>query len=88
MGLQDAIGRALGVPGIMTVIFTSTCSRPQRALAGRRPLLTSLAAQQPATLAVYLGSAVISGIIIATHWFQVIPSSLSPPFWCCSWGCI
>lgn len=54
MGLQGGIGRALGVPGIMTVIFTSTCSAligdlVERALAGQRPLLTSLAARQGAT---------------------------------------
>jgi hypothetical protein len=72
MGLQGAIGRALGVPGIMTVIFTSTYTAivgdlVKRALAGHRPQLISLAAQQPTTLAFYLGSAVISGIIIATH---------------------
>jgi hypothetical protein len=35
MGLQDAIGRALGVLGIMTVIFTSTCTVIAGDLSGR-----------------------------------------------------
>jgi uncharacterized membrane protein YoaK (UPF0700 family) len=75
MGLQGAIGRTIGIPGIMTVIFTSTYTEivgdlVERALAGHRPLLTGLAAQQLTALAAYLGSAVVGGII-ATHWLRV-----------------
>jgi hypothetical protein len=39
MGLQGAIGRALGVPGIMTVIFTSTCTAIGGDLSGRCPVI-------------------------------------------------
>ncbi|WP_198137059.1 YoaK family protein [Nitrobacter hamburgensis] len=61
MGLQGAIGRTIGIPGIMTVIFTSTYTAivgdlVERTLAGHRPLLTGLAAQQLTALAAYLGA--------------------------------
>jgi uncharacterized membrane protein YoaK (UPF0700 family) len=77
MGLQGAIGRALGVPGIMTVIFTSTYTAivsdlVERALAGHRPLITGLAARQLTALTAYLGSAVVGGIV-AAHWLLVTP---------------
>ena len=77
MGLQGAIGRSLGVPGLMTVIFTSTYTAiigdlVERALAGQRPLITELAARQLIALAAYLGSAVIVGII-ATDWLWSVP---------------
>lgn len=77
MGLQGGIGRALGIPGVMTVIFTSTYTAivgdlVERALAGSRPLLTALAARQLTALAAYLGSAIIGGIV-ATHWLRVAP---------------
>jgi len=77
MGLQGAIGHAIGVPGIMTVVFTSTYTAiisdlVERALAGHRPLLTTLAAQQLITLVTYLGSAVVVGIV-ATHGFKFAP---------------
>ncbi|GAA5233795.1 DUF1275 domain-containing protein [Verticiella sediminum] len=77
MGLQGGIGRKIGVPGIMTVIFTSTYTAIvsdliERTLTGRRPLLTTLAAQQLTTLVVYLASAVVGGVV-ATHWFRAAP---------------
>lgn len=77
MGLQGGIGRALGIPGVMTVIFTSTYTSlvsdlVERAQAGHRPLLTALAARQLAALAAYLGGAVIAGII-AAHWVRAVP---------------
>lgn len=78
MGLQGAIGRALGIPGIMTVIFTSTCTAivsglVERALAGQRPLFNALTARQLTALAVYLASAVFIGGVIALHWRRVTP---------------
>lgn len=77
MGLQGGIGRAIGAPGIMTVIFTSTYTAivsnlVERTLNDQRPLLTNLAVRQLVAVAVYLGSAVIAGII-ATHWRRLAP---------------
>jgi uncharacterized membrane protein YoaK (UPF0700 family) len=77
MGLQGGIGRALGVPGVMTVIFTSTYTAlvsefMERARAGHRPLFAGLAMRQVTSLAAYLGGAVIAGIV-ASHWMWVAP---------------
>jgi uncharacterized membrane protein YoaK (UPF0700 family) len=77
MGLQGAIGRWLKIPGIMTVIFTSTYTAivgglTERIAAGSRPLLTLLAKRQLTTLAIYLGSAMLSGFVIL-HWLMIIP---------------
>jgi uncharacterized membrane protein YoaK (UPF0700 family) len=77
MGLQGGIGRAIGAPGIMTVIFTSTYTSivsnlVERALAREHPLITALAARQLAALASYLGGAVVIAIV-ATHWRSLAP---------------
>ena len=68
MGIQGAIGRRLGVPGVMTVIFTSTYTAivgdtVERFRKGDRPLFTGRAKQQSTALSAYLGSAVLCGII-------------------------
>ncbi|MDR3095803.1 MAG: DUF1275 domain-containing protein [Paraburkholderia sp.] len=81
MGLQGGIARAIGVSGIMTVIFTSTytvlaSNFVERALAGDRPLLTVMAVRRLAALAAYLGGAVIAAIIVE-HWRSFLPF---PPF--------
>ncbi len=77
MGLQGGIGRAIGAPGIMTVIFTSTYTSivstiVERATAGQRPYMTATTARQLAALAAYLGGAVIAAIA-ATHWRSFAP---------------
>ena len=77
MGLQGAIGRSLGVPGVMTVIFTSTYTAIvgdfiARALSREKPLLTGLAARQISALAAYLGGAAVAGAM-TIHWLQAAP---------------
>ncbi|MHC2115037.1 YoaK family protein [Stenotrophomonas geniculata] len=67
MGLQGGIGRAVGAPGIMTVIFTSTYtaivgSIVERAIARSRPLLTPLALGQLRALLAYLCGALIAAV--------------------------
>lgn len=77
MGLQGALGRALGIPGLMTVIFTSTYTAivaglTERLAAGARPVLTDLARRQLTALGVYLGSAIF-GAVVATDWRGLLP---------------
>lgn len=77
MGLQGRIGRAIGAPGIMTVIFTSTYTAivsnlVERALNGNHPLLTGLAVRQLVAVVAYLSSAIIAGII-TIHWRPLAP---------------
>lgn len=77
MGMQGGIGRAIGAPGIMTVIFTSTYTAivgnlVERVVAGRRPFITMLAAKQLVALAAYLGGAVVAAII-TTQWRALAP---------------
>ncbi len=69
MGLQGGIGRAIGAPGIMTVIFTSTytaivSSLVERWLARDRPRMSPATARQLGSLAAYLGGAVIAAVVI------------------------
>lgn len=68
MGIQGALGRAIGVPGVMTVVFTSTwtaiaSSIAERIRAAERPLVTRLTVQRLAALATYLASAVLCGVL-------------------------
>lgn len=69
MGVQGAMSRKIGVPGIMTIIFTSTytaiaSSITERLLTGERPLLKTLTRRQLSTLGAYLGSAIFCGIVV------------------------
>lgn len=77
MGLQGGIARAIGAPGIMTVIFTSTYTTlvsnfVERALTGDRPLFTAAAVRQLAALFAYFGGAIIAAIV-TTHWRKFAP---------------
>lgn len=79
MGLQGAIGRSLDVPGVMTVIFTSTYTAIvgdfiARALNGEKPLLTGLAARQISALAAYLGGAAVAGAMTTLAAGRAFPS--------------
>lgn len=76
MGLQGAVGRAIRVPGIPTVVFTSTLTAivatlAERALGRERSALPAPTRQQMATFAVYLGSAVVAGLAVP-HWLAAV----------------
>jgi len=78
MGLQGGLGRAVGFPGILTVIFTGTYTTiasnfTKRALNGDRPLFTALAMRQMSALAAYAGGALIVGVIASAHWLRIAP---------------
>ncbi len=77
MGLQGGIGRAIGAPGIMTVIFTSTYTAivsnlVERALGRQRPLVTAVTARQLGALSAYFAGAVVAAIV-ATQWRSLAP---------------
>ena len=77
MGLQGAAARHLQVPGILTIVFTSTLTAivaaiAERLLARTRPLLDSQARRQLTMFLVYLASAVMTGLA-APHWLAVMP---------------
>lgn len=77
MGLQGAVGRSIRVPGIPTVVFTSTLTAivatlAERMLAGERPALTALTRRQIETFLVYLVSAAVTGYAIL-HWRSGLP---------------
>lgn len=77
MGIQGAVGRSLKVPGIMTVLITSTYTAIvgdliQRLHDRQRPLLTPLGAKQSLSLAAYVASALVSGVML-THGEGVMP---------------
>jgi uncharacterized membrane protein YoaK (UPF0700 family) len=78
MGLQGAIGRAVRVTGIPTIVVTSTLTAfvgglAERALAHQKPLASPVTRQQIATFAAYLVSAVIGGIAVWSGWLAVMP---------------
>ncbi len=69
MGLQGAVGRSVRIPGIPTVVFTSTLTAivgtlAERALARERPVLTALTRRQIETFTVYLASAALTGLAL------------------------
>lgn len=69
MGLQGAIARHLRVPGIMTIVFTNTLTSvvgtlAERARAGQRPLMLPQTWRQLAMFLVYLGSAVLTALLM------------------------
>ncbi|TAM88307.1 MAG: DUF1275 domain-containing protein [Candidimonas sp.] len=77
MGIQGAASRRLGVPGVMTIIFTSTytaiaSSVIQQVTAGRHPFAGKHTARQLAALTAYLASAVFCGGVVA-HWLFIAP---------------
>lgn len=77
MGLQGAVGRAIRIPGIPTIVITSTLTAivgtvAERMLARDRPVLTAPTRQQIGTFLVYLGSAVVTGFA-ASHRLAGLP---------------
>lgn len=77
MGVQGAIGRMIGVSGLMTVVFTSTytavvSSVIERAWVRQWPVLTRQTRQRLIALAVYLAGALIGGAV-ATHALSIAP---------------
>jgi len=77
MGLQGAVGRKVGIPGIPTIVVTSTLTAiigaiAERALARARPVLAGPTRQQIGTFVTYLISAVIAGFAVS-HWLAVVP---------------
>jgi len=78
MGLQGALGRAIGVSGIPTIVITSTLTAivgglAERALAREKPLVLAARRQQIAAFAAYLVSAIIAGIAVWSGWLAVMP---------------
>lgn len=74
MGLQGAVGRAIGIPGIPTIVITSTLTAivgtvTERVLTRDRPVLTAPTSQQIATFVVYLASAAVTGFAVT----QLLP---------------
>ena len=77
MGLQGAVGRAIRIPGIPTIVITSTLTAiigtvAERMLARDRPVLTAPTRQQIGTFLVYLGSAVVTGFAVS-RWLAGLP---------------
>lgn len=69
MGMQGAVGRAIGIPGIPTIVITSTLTAivgtvTERVLTRDRPVLTAPTSQQIATFLVYLASAAVTGFAV------------------------
>ena len=70
MGLQGAVGRAMRIPGIPTIVITSTLTAivgtlAERVLTRDRPVLTIPARQQIVSFLVYLASAVVTGFAVS-----------------------
>lgn len=77
MGLQGGVGRTIRVPGVPTIVITSTLTAivggiTERALA-REKLLTSAARQQIGAYTAYFGSAVLSGVAVWSGWLVAMP---------------
>jgi uncharacterized membrane protein YoaK (UPF0700 family) len=70
MGLQGAVGRAIGVPGVPTTVITSTLTAiigaiTERVVARDRPVLTVPTRQQIETFAAYLASAAVIAFAVS-----------------------
>jgi uncharacterized membrane protein YoaK (UPF0700 family) len=77
MGLQGAAGRALALPGIPTIVITSTLTAvigtvAERALGRGRGGAAPAMPQQLASLLAYLSGAVIAGDLV-TRWPGLLP---------------
>jgi uncharacterized membrane protein YoaK (UPF0700 family) len=77
MGLQGAVGRAIRIPGIPTIVITSTLTAivgtfAERVLARDRPALAAPTRQQIGTFLIYLASAVVTGFAVS-RWLAVLP---------------
>ena len=77
MGLQGAIGRVVGVPGVPTIVITSTLTAivgtiAERAISRDQPALAHSTRHQMATFASYLAGAVVAGFAVS-HWFGIAP---------------
>ncbi|MGH7120399.1 MAG: YoaK family protein [Acetobacteraceae bacterium] len=68
MGMQSALARRIDLPGITTVVFTSTLTAIVGALAGairkRDPLLPAAIRRQLSALAVYIAAAIVAGFAV------------------------
>lgn len=78
MGMQGAAVRHLQVPGISTIVFTSTLTAivatiSERLLASARPVLGSTTRRQLAMFLVYLASAILTGLAAQQRWLAVMP---------------
>jgi uncharacterized membrane protein YoaK (UPF0700 family) len=77
MGLQGGIGRAIRVPGIPTIVITSTLTAivggiTERVLAQEKPL-TSAVRQQIGAYTAYFVSAIVSGIAVWSGLLAAVP---------------
>ena len=77
MGLQGAVGRAIGVPGISTIVITSTLTAiigtlAERLLSRERPALTTPTRQQIGAFLSYLAGAITAGFG-GSHFFAGVP---------------
>jgi uncharacterized membrane protein YoaK (UPF0700 family) len=70
MGLQGAVGRAIGIPGVPTIVITSTLTAiigtiAEQAMSHDRPALSQSTRHQITTFASYLLSAIVAGFAVA-----------------------
>ena len=77
MGLQGAVGRALQIPGIPTIVITSTLTAligtlAERALSRDRRIVTPATWQQHVSFLIYLASAIGAGFA-ASRWLAWLP---------------
>ena len=72
MGLQGAVGRAIRIPGIPTIVITRTLTAiigtvAERLLAGDRPIFTAPTSLQVGTFLAYLASAAVTGFAVSRY---------------------
>jgi uncharacterized membrane protein YoaK (UPF0700 family) len=77
MGLQGAVGRAVGIPGVPTIVITSTLTAivgtiAERAISHDRPALSQSTRHQITTFASYLASAIVGGFAVS-HSPTIVP---------------
>ena len=77
MGMQGAVGRVVGVPGVPTIVITSTLTAivatiTERTISHDRPALPHSTQHQIATFASYLVGAIVAGFAVS-HWPAVAP---------------
>ena len=77
MGLQGAVGRVVGIPGVPTIVITSTLTAivgtiAERAISRDRPALAHSTRHQLTTFASYLASAIVAGFAVS-HWPGIAP---------------
>jgi uncharacterized membrane protein YoaK (UPF0700 family) len=77
MGLQGAVGRTIQIPGIPTIVITSTMTAligtlAERALSRDRRVVTPATWQQLVSFLVYLASAIGAGFAVSS-WLALLP---------------